>query len=230
MPNDKGRRRRRRNIDVDVRVEIERLANSPSANATAIHRSLVDDDRFEGRVPLVRTVQSIVKESRVRDSSGTWSLQDAATPDEARILLPVLGAKLALSERADPLTNEEAKWALVVGRAVPDLSARNTYTMARAYLVRSERGEPAADLDVLLALRTWESTEASEAAWKAGKLSNEAVVLSEVMRNEAPIVDEVLVSEAVRGGPIGVTPEQDAAADDGRKPRDYVWGPISDDD
>jgi hypothetical protein len=153
-------------IDGDVRDAIVVLAlEKPGWNATDIHRALQQDERVAGRLPTVRTVQSMVKDARPRDASGPWSLADGdVSGADAALILPVLAAVVREREGHVPgVTRREAAWIVKLRRAVPDLPPWETYRLARRYLVREDRKEPCMDLDLFLAFAPWRDEAAAQA-------------------------------------------------------------------
>lgn len=120
-----------------------------------------------------RTVQRRVKEYGPPDTSEPWALA-TASPEEAAVVLPVLGSRLAEAATLarifgpdDPLvqastrriTTGLAKWIVKVATAAPTLPPAWVEIIAREY--REPGLTDPADLDALLALRPWESEQAA---------------------------------------------------------------------
>ncbi|MGE0541497.1 MAG: helix-turn-helix domain-containing protein [Dehalococcoidia bacterium] len=155
--------KRKRYIDGDVQAAIEELAqDQPTWTATQIYRQLEQREELRGRLPTVRTVQTIVKDVRPRDTSAAWSLAIAG-PDEAAAVLPVLAAVVE-STRGEvrTLTQREAGWIAKLRAVAADLPARETYRLARLFIAREDRSEPSADLDLFIAFAPWRNRQASD--------------------------------------------------------------------
>lgn len=176
------KRRARRNTDSDVLAAIhERMLIKGIAGA-AIHRELEADDQFRGRVPSLRTVQTIVRDYSTQDDSGSWGLADAQG-DEASLVLPVLRSLLHEEDGRRHLSKDEAKWIVRVRRAAPELKPIGAYLLARAYLLQEQQEEDTEELDRLLALRPWrpsdEGSRVAERLVETGDLSQFAWMLGE---------------------------------------------------
>jgi len=160
--------RRRRSLDPAVLTAIHESAVL-GTSAAQIHAQLVDE--FGEWVPSVRTVQDIVKEVKVHDSSDRWSLVNS-DPGTVGIVLPVLAAVIRRSKGRRFLTTAEARWVVRVRKAAPDLPAIAIYQLARLYMQRQESGHSVADLDSFLAFAPWRGRafwnsykEAAEERW-----------------------------------------------------------------
>jgi hypothetical protein len=146
-----------------VRAFIELLAGDPrKPTAAAIRRAAI---RSFGAtpVPALKGVQAIVARiRRQRDPSAVWRLSQA-DPDEAALVLPVLGEVLKLTNWQErSLTNAEAEWIVRLRRAVPDLELVDVIRYARQYVARGDGTTD--DLDRALASGAWRSLAAAVAA------------------------------------------------------------------
>jgi hypothetical protein len=147
-------------VDPEVRQKVARWVavgeRSPAAIARAVQREL--DEAYKGKVgalrpglPTERTIARLVKELTARaaaDDSTPWSLA-SATPDEAAVVMPVLGALLAESAallrrfpddprvaamaRSRRLTAGLAKWLVKVAAAAPTLPSYEQFLVAREH-------------------------------------------------------------------------------------------------
>jgi hypothetical protein len=185
-------------VDPEVRQIVARWVadgeRSPAAIYRAVQREL--NTAYEGTagvqrpgLPTERTIGRLVKELVAQgspDERAPWSLA-SATPDEAAVIMPVLGALLADSAtlvsrfpddpmvdtivRSRRLTVGLATWVLKVAAAAPTLPPYDQYIVAREYraaVLSAARGaarpwvtDPTA-LDAFLACRPWESEDAAE--------------------------------------------------------------------
>lgn len=147
-----------RRTEPDVIHRIQELAGSGYTGA-AIERLLSVDPDYADRLPAIRTIQGIIRESG--RSEEWWSVADAS-PDEARLVLPVLrwrarqlrSLDAAYRERhgGPPLTgpvrlaNGLAIWIAKVRAIAPRLALDAAYRLALRYWTN-----PSPDLDEELA-------------------------------------------------------------------------------
>lgn len=169
MADQTRTRNRPRAIAADVHAWIGALALRSDRSAAAIHREL--GARFPpDRVPALRTVQNIVNELRPGRGGDPWDPR-AASPEEARLLLPVIPALITESQGARRWLNEdEAQECLWIRRAVPRLDPADAVLLARLYLGRERRKQPTRDLDAFLAFAPW-SGEAANARYNEAHLA-----------------------------------------------------------
>lgn len=140
---------RRRSLDPDVQQALERLLAAGFSPARAVQR-LDQEAQLTGRVPSLRTVQRVASELRPPDTSDTWRLVEA-DPDEARLVLPVLGALIEAGSMTS-ITQETARWIARIQRAAPGLAPLDVARFALRYL-SAEMGErPTGEIDRALAL------------------------------------------------------------------------------
>ncbi|MCK9487494.1 MAG: hypothetical protein M0R73_12490 [Dehalococcoidia bacterium] len=163
------RRRRARRIDAGVLARIDDLAINHGLGASAIERALRDDEEMRQRGGAsLRTIQDRVRELLPRTSGGdAWRLEDA-DPDEGRAVLEVLAemARVTNGKRSS-LSRDQAAWVVRIDRAAPGLLAWDRYRLAVAYSARSARGEPTADLDMLVGFHPWASERDNNAYRRA---------------------------------------------------------------
>lgn len=137
---------------------IEELAAVPTLSAKEIHEAItaefgVDIPGTDKKTPpcSLRTVQTIVREKRPPGDTTPWSLSNAE-PSEAALVMPVLRT---LIERTDAkrihITLGEAAAVVKVRRVNPDLPLWHAWLFAREYLAREHHGQPAEELDAIVA-------------------------------------------------------------------------------
>ncbi|HEY7030231.1 MAG TPA: hypothetical protein VH482_02840 [Thermomicrobiales bacterium] len=170
---------RARKIDGDVQAAIEELALQ-GWGGTQIRTELSRREQFGGRLPTVRTVQSIVREIAPRDGSGEWSPLKA-DPESAALALDALAAVVESSEgRIRSLTVAEAERISALRTMRPDLPPWDAWFLARTYLAREPHGDPVDDLDAYLAFAPWRDDESFErylSATDAGWVTSSPMVL-----------------------------------------------------
>jgi hypothetical protein len=181
--------RPRKKLPAEIEKDIRDLAKD-GLGAAQIYAYI---QRKYGKDPALRdaaesldykTVLRRARECGPPDDSEPWTLT-SATPEEASVVMPVLGAalaqKAALLALNDPLLSAVvhsrrltiglAKWIVKVAAAAPSLPADWVYDIAREYRaweLQAAQGTPRpyltdpATLDAFLACRPWESEEAAE--------------------------------------------------------------------
>lgn len=150
--------KRRRNIEGPVQDAIEQMALTTTWTAAQIERELKKRPEFQGgRLPILRTIQTIVKECRPPDPSGSWSVAEAEE-DEAPYILDVLAdvADLTCGNKTS-LTRAEVAWINRIHVCQTGLSPWDVYLVARVYMLRESRKEMTEDLDIYLAFHPWAS-------------------------------------------------------------------------
>lgn len=168
------RRKRPRRIDVEIREQIEAWA-AQLLSGPEIERRLGLDERYSTRVPSLRTIQSVMRESAmpaIRPDAEAWTVATAPA-DEAQHVLPVLGCVIdQTAGRVVSLRRDHAAWVARLRAALPHLGEWHIYLQAGRYVNAIERGTPTAWLDRDLARLAWEPTaQAEEAlgeAWARG--------------------------------------------------------------
>ena len=151
-------RKRRRNMDSAILYEIEAKALenwTPSQIHTDLERKLKAQDRLV-EVPSLRTVQRIVKDVEIRDTSGTWRPADDEAED-ARLILEVLANIIIYSSgKKRSFSKAEARWVLKIRKLASDADAVKVWRLARTYMVYESQGNASTeDLDAYLAFAPW---------------------------------------------------------------------------
>lgn len=157
-------------IDAHWRDRVRTLAqNEPRLRSVKIARLLEQEAADLGRddYPSEKSVRNIIKdhhqqpeeEQRTYDA---WTLSEKTSAD-ARVVLDVLTEITARTKgKTYFITRNEAKWILAVAAVAPDLPAFETYILARAYLLASEKGDhdSLAALTLILAFKPWQGEDA----------------------------------------------------------------------
>jgi hypothetical protein len=157
-------RRRRRQIDADIERAIILLADNHTP--TQIHREL---ERRLGKehVPALRTVQRVMADVTPKDAA-PWQLAEA-DPDDAAVILPVLGAVIERTEgQVRQVTRGHAEWIGRLRRADPTLPAWTAFALARIYVAQVDRGQSTAPFDELMALAPWGNPQRYQTATRRG--------------------------------------------------------------
>lgn len=151
--------RKRRHVPLEVERAIEDLALK-GWEPIQIYRNLEGKEKFKDKLPSLRTVQTIVKQGRPRDTTGAWTLEDSAAGDAA-LVLETLAAVIEYSEGlTTAFTIKQAEWIVRIRRAAPDLHLWAAYHLAWSYQSRIEEKISTADLDAYLAFAPWRSDDA----------------------------------------------------------------------
>lgn len=149
-------------IDVDIRDKIQELAIRGHGPA-AILRALEEDDRVnKARLPSVRQVQRIVRQTLPPPTSGSWGIRDGA-PEDARLILEAIPDIVQQTKGLVRLPRAaEAAWLARIRSVAPDLAPWAAYVLALVYAQREAAHEPTEDLDVFLGYAPWRSVEAAK--------------------------------------------------------------------
>jgi hypothetical protein len=112
----------------------------------------------EPELPSLRTVQLMVKEREILDTSGTWSIKDNE-PEDAKLILEILANVIILSHgKKRNFTNKEAEWVLKIRKIIPDVSLVQVWRIARKYLLYESQGITSTEgWDAYLAFTPWRS-------------------------------------------------------------------------
>ena len=134
--------------------------------------------------PPIHTIQRIVKDVTIRDTSGPWSATDSP-PEDARLILDVLANMIAFQGVRRVFTKAEAAWILRVRKMAPGLRLADVFNVARSYMLAESKGESTQGLDAVLAFKPWENKNRAdnymhaleqgsvdEAAWHDSKVDN----------------------------------------------------------
>lgn len=152
-----GPQHRRTNPDVIQRI---RELAGDGYTGPAIERVLSGDPEYADRTPSLRTIQDIAREQPVHDE--WWSVAEAS-PEEARLVLPVLAERIGYLHGVHHLrgTVRLAKglgeWIARVRSIAPDLPLTEAYRTAWRYW-----SDPSPELDQAFALRIAQSREQDE--------------------------------------------------------------------
>lgn len=149
-------------IDVDIRDKIQELAIRGHGPA-AILRALEEDDKVnKKRLPSVRQVQRIVRQTLPPPTSGSWGIRDSA-PEAARLILEAIPDIVQQTKGLVRLPGTaEAAWLARIRSVAPDLAPWPAYVLALVYAQREAAHEPTADLDVFLGYAPWRSVGAAK--------------------------------------------------------------------
>ena len=100
-----------------------------------------------------RTFERIVRDARIEDRDGKWSLGDSENSASARAVLDVLAALVTWSEgQRMYVTKGEARWIAKIQKVASVLLPLDSWWIAVEYLRREAAGQGTQDLDALLAL------------------------------------------------------------------------------
>jgi len=123
-------KRARTRIDAEAHQLIVELGLSELSGGAI--RAEVERQLGQARTPALRTVQLILRRSRVEDESGPWE------PDDPRVLevIPAVTQKTGGLTRW--ITTEQARRIARIRLLAADLDPWTTYFVARAYPLRSE--------------------------------------------------------------------------------------------
>jgi hypothetical protein len=139
-----GRIKGQRNIDGDVQ---EYIVNQIKVNWTAaqiengLNEKYKNTPRFK-KLPSTRTIQQMVKEKKIIDNSGIWSIDDS-NPEDARLVLDILADSFA-RRYGEPISKGIAQWIIRVKKAAPDAPPKIVYFLAILYFSH----EISEDIDV----------------------------------------------------------------------------------
>lgn len=154
----KLKRRRQRQISKHVQDWIEHYTLL-GWNATHIYERMKKEEPGGPTVfgPSLRTVQSIVKEIKTRDTSGPWQLGDSEGED-AKLVLDVLVTIIVNSVgTVRNFTKAEARWIIRIAKAAPTAGPWQLWYLAQLYMRYENMGLSTTDLDSLIAFKPWES-------------------------------------------------------------------------
>jgi hypothetical protein len=156
-------RQRKRYIDGDIQDEIEAKALDgwgPSQIFRHLEKKLEADVKHR-YPPNVRTIQRIVQDMVVPDTTGEWSITDNEGAD-ARLVLDIMAANIVSKQgfmypdMKRKFTKGEAQWIIRVRKAAPDAPAKIIWTLAQLYIRKERKGiTDTADLDGYLAFTPW---------------------------------------------------------------------------
>jgi hypothetical protein len=157
---DDTRKTRRRGVrtDPDIAEAVRELAQSGQDwTAAGIRRRVLEDHpEWAPRMPGERTIQNLVR-GLLGQAGDPWSFSTTDHPEDAGLVLRVLGELWDTGVWPRALTVDEAEYIVRLRRAVPDLPAIRALALARAYLMAADGSNiyTAAGLDRYLAFAPW---------------------------------------------------------------------------
>jgi len=115
----------------------------------------------ETKTPHIRTIQRIVKDMKITDTSYRWSIKDYDGED-ARLIFDVLAEVIDWSDgQKYNFTKKEAEWVLRISKATGDLHAFLVWILAKFYMYRELKGiKDTEELDMYIAFTPWRSMDA----------------------------------------------------------------------
>jgi hypothetical protein len=132
--------------------EIEHLDDVRKYTASQIREIVAALPEYQGRVPKVRAVQGHIKRYRDRQGTEPWRFIDS-TPEDARLVFPILVRVFRVSEGRRRLTRTEGEWIVRVGKAAPSLDDTGRWRYAAAYMRWIQAGKDTSDLDYMLGIK-----------------------------------------------------------------------------
>lgn len=160
----------RRRIDGQVQDEIEAKARdgwTPTQIVGHLKEKAKEEPKYHPPDP--RTIRGIVKDVRLSDTSGAWSITDSESED-ARIVLDYLSdtteclhvdySTYVNFSHIGTLSRAEAEWVVRLNKVAPGASSTIIGTLKNQYMSRKAKGiTDTTDLDAYLAFRPWESSD-----------------------------------------------------------------------
>jgi len=123
------RKQRRRNLDLEIEnwvTDMARLEHTPGE----IYREMESKFNDKSKLPSLRTIQRIVVDIKVKDTSAPWTISnikvdvEKITFEDARLLLDILRVIFLITKgRKRSFTVKEAQWVLKIAKLEP----RNSY-------------------------------------------------------------------------------------------------------
>lgn len=151
--------RKRRHVPLEVERAIGNLALR-GFTPIQIYRHLEEKEEFKGKLPSLRTVQTIVKQNLPRDPSEPWSLADSKRGDVPSVL-ETLAAVIEQTEgRITSLSVAQAEWIARIDSAAPDIDPWDRFLVTVMYQKLAETDGSTKDLDAFLAFAPWRGNEA----------------------------------------------------------------------
>jgi hypothetical protein len=154
-----SRRSRRRYIEPGIESEVRQKALVENWTATEIHRLLLDEARHgkweDADVPSLRTVQRVLKDIRIEQHDGPWSLKDDLG-DETKVVLDVLRWLIVSTRgRKRTLTKGEAVCIAELHRVTPNADELLLWILCQQYMLHRAKGLDTRALDSYIVFTPW---------------------------------------------------------------------------
>jgi hypothetical protein len=159
-----NRKKRQRNMDPDLEKWIKRKARR-GEEPIAIFREMERSDEWKHieNLPILRTVQNVVKDQKIQDKTAPWSVTDEEfSPEDARLILDVLADVIVYFGERRVFTKAEAAWVLRIRKLAQGLPFDEVWELALLYMLRDSKGESTEGLDAMLAFMPWKSKSRCE--------------------------------------------------------------------
>ena len=150
------KRNRRRNLDRYIEAWIQgkaRLGFQP----IEIHRQMLKEQQFLNRdnLPSEKTVQRVVNDVMIKDTSGPWTISDVKVDignislDDARLILDILRVVFLITEgKKRSFTIKEAQWVLKIAKLRPQMDYVTIFMFAQFYIYSETKGVNMEALDI----------------------------------------------------------------------------------
>jgi hypothetical protein len=150
------KRNRRRNLDRDLEAWIQgkaRLGFQPAE----IYRLILKEKQFLNRdnLPSEKTVQRVVNDVIIKDTSGPWTIRDVKVDignislDDTRLILDILRVVFLITEgKKKSFTNKEAQWVLKIAKIRPQMDYLTIFMFAQFYIYYEAKGVSNEPLDI----------------------------------------------------------------------------------
>jgi len=113
-------------------------------------------------LPPLYTIQRIVKDMTVVDTSDAWRMDDKDTkPEDLRLILDILTDVIESSYGEKlTLTKAEVAWIVRISKAAPTAPSWLVWRLVQLYLLYESQGRSTKDFDIFVAYKPWEDWEA----------------------------------------------------------------------
>lgn len=144
-----------RQASVAVQRRVQELAWS-GYSPSAIHRELFPAGLGSPDFVTLKTIQRMVRDVTVIDSSGPWSLLDPNGPEDARLILDLVD--MWIGRRSDWPSKNLVGYIVRVRSVAPDVPGRWAHSLGRSYQLLASREKPDTRLlDFTLGAAPWKS-------------------------------------------------------------------------
>jgi hypothetical protein len=208
-----NRRKRQRNMNPDLEKWIKRKARR-GESPIDIFREMQKSDEWKDieNLPILRTVQSVVKDQKIQDKTAPWSVGDEEfSAEDARLILDVFADVIVFFGEERVFTRAEAAWVLKMRKLAPGLPLPEVWDLARSYMVIESKGDSTEATDAYLAFKPWMSKnrlEHYEYALKVGCIKEDPDRGWELDRMKRDMEShQALPTSALDGDPSVVHPE-----------------------